>query len=119
MQARCFFALRTQLRFLQPLKNHFAMFTQKGLVLLSTALLIGVLLMGVHTYGLRSERNDFAKRNRQLEQEVSDLGVLNSYYQQQLDSLESNYDDLVKANAEAQLKMLEQKNTKRSRKPRS
>lgn len=89
--------------------------TKKTTIIIFAVLLLGLFLLGFQAYNLRAENDKYAKRIKKLEQEVSDYGLLQIYFQEQLDSLGRTCDDLAKANAEAQLQLMQQRAKHRSR----
>ena len=76
--------------------------SNKGFTILIAALLLVMLLLGIRTCTLSVERTALAKKSEQLEQEVRDFGILKTYLQQQVDSLQLAYDSLSKENSDLQ-----------------
>ena len=91
------------------------MITKNTTIILFSVLLLGLFLLSFQAYNLNAENAKYAKRIKQLEQEVNDYGLLQIYFQEQLDSLGRTCDDLARANAEAQFQLMEQRAKQRSR----
>ncbi len=89
--------------------------TKKTIIIIFAVLLLGLFLLSFQAYNLSAENDRYAKRIKKLEQEVSDYGLLQIYFQEQLDSLGRTCDELAKANAEAQLQLMQQRAKQRSR----